>query len=350
MSDSKKTWANIAAVERETGIGKDTLRVWERRYGFPRPERDENGDRLYPGEQISRLRLIKRLMDRGHRPGRLVGAEEPELQALAADTVVVMPGSPASPAVSADGVEPAAAGNESVAGRRAQRALVKAHGAFESVFASLRRHDVVGLRRALTQCLAAEGLQTFVLDVVIELNALVGEGWESGQIEVFEEHLYTEQMQVLLRQAIAGLAPGTRRPAILLTTVPEEQHVLGILMLEALLTLQGFRCISLGTQTPLSEIVAAVDAHRADVVALSFSAAFPARQVLPLIEQLRERMPQQVGLWVGGQGLYKGAEKRLDKRLKGGRDPGTEQPGGVVVERSLEAILALAERSSLALG
>ncbi|HRI93726.1 MAG TPA: MerR family transcriptional regulator, partial [Accumulibacter sp.] len=32
---------NIGAVERDTGLGKDTLRVWERRYGFPQPTRDE---------------------------------------------------------------------------------------------------------------------------------------------------------------------------------------------------------------------------------------------------------------------------------------------------------------------
>ena len=38
----------IAAVERETGLSKDTLRIWERRYGFPEPLRDANGERLYP--------------------------------------------------------------------------------------------------------------------------------------------------------------------------------------------------------------------------------------------------------------------------------------------------------------
>ena len=38
---------NIAAVERDTGLSKDILRVWERRYGFPKPERDHNDDRLY---------------------------------------------------------------------------------------------------------------------------------------------------------------------------------------------------------------------------------------------------------------------------------------------------------------
>jgi len=40
--------ASIAAVERDTGLAKDTLRVWERRYGFPAPARDANGERLYP--------------------------------------------------------------------------------------------------------------------------------------------------------------------------------------------------------------------------------------------------------------------------------------------------------------
>ena len=30
----------IADVERDTGLSKDTLRVWERRYGFPLPLRD----------------------------------------------------------------------------------------------------------------------------------------------------------------------------------------------------------------------------------------------------------------------------------------------------------------------
>ncbi|MBK8767339.1 MAG: MerR family transcriptional regulator, partial [Burkholderiaceae bacterium] len=28
---------SISAVERDTGLSKDTLRVWERRYGFPLP-------------------------------------------------------------------------------------------------------------------------------------------------------------------------------------------------------------------------------------------------------------------------------------------------------------------------
>ena len=42
---------SIAAVERDTGLSKDTLRVWERRYNFPQPGRDAHGERLFCTEQ-----------------------------------------------------------------------------------------------------------------------------------------------------------------------------------------------------------------------------------------------------------------------------------------------------------
>lgn len=74
---------NIAAVERDTGLSKDVLRMWERRYGFPVPDRDSNGERCYPTEQVERLRVIKRLMDSGHRPGKLLAMPPEALAELA---------------------------------------------------------------------------------------------------------------------------------------------------------------------------------------------------------------------------------------------------------------------------
>jgi MerR family transcriptional regulator, light-induced transcriptional regulator len=66
---------SISAVERETGLSKDTLRMWERRYGFPKPLRDGKGERRYPKQQVERLRKIKRLVDNGFRPSKVIGAE-----------------------------------------------------------------------------------------------------------------------------------------------------------------------------------------------------------------------------------------------------------------------------------
>src|SRR5216110_3520529 len=74
---------NISAVERETGLSKDVLRIWERRYGFPEPHRDDNAERQYPQEQVAKLRAIKRLMDAGLRPGKLIRRTLTELNTLA---------------------------------------------------------------------------------------------------------------------------------------------------------------------------------------------------------------------------------------------------------------------------
>ena len=144
--------------------------------------------------------------------------------------------------------------------------------------------------QAMQQRLARQGLQQFVQDTVAPLADEIGLAWEQGRLQVFEEHLFTELTERVLRNAISSV-PGGHAPRVLLTSLPNEQHAMGLLMVEALLSLEGARCISLGTQMPLLEIVRAAAAHRADIVALSFSAAFPARQVPNLLRQLREALP-----------------------------------------------------------
>src|SRR6185369_15342527 len=74
---------NISAVEREAGLSKDVLRMWERRYGFPKPVRDDNGERRYSAAEVAKLRAIKRLMDVGLRPGKIIRHTLAELNALA---------------------------------------------------------------------------------------------------------------------------------------------------------------------------------------------------------------------------------------------------------------------------
>ena len=81
MSEEEGRFA-IGAVERDTGISRDTLRIWERRYGFPTPERSEKGDRIYSAAQVSRLQLIRRLLDQGLRPGKVVPLAESALRDL----------------------------------------------------------------------------------------------------------------------------------------------------------------------------------------------------------------------------------------------------------------------------
>lgn len=264
----------IAAVERETGINKETLRVWERRYGFPSPWRDAAGERLYSQEQLQKLRLIKRLMEAGHRPGRIVGAPAEALSALLQPVV----GAPAQAAAGGEAPEVAACAE------------------------LLQRHDVDGLRRTLFQVVLRRGLAGAVTEVFAPLTTRIGELWMSGEVQVFQEHIYSESLQLTLRQAIQALpsqAPGAG-PRVLLTTLPGESHVLGLLMAEALLSLEGAVCLSLGAQTPLAQLAVAAEVHRADVVALSFSVQLSSRAVQEGLAALRGLLPAGIEIWAGG--------------------------------------------------
>jgi methanogenic corrinoid protein MtbC1 len=265
---------SIAAVERDTGLSKDTLRVWERRYGFPMPERDAAAERQYPFDQVEKLRVLKRLLDAGHRPGRVVPMPMDALLRLAATTVDKTPR--AEGAVAAPDLAP--------------------------YLVLLRSHDIEGLRRHLVQSQVRLGLGRFVVEVISPLNTLVGDAWMRGQLEIFEEHLYTEAVTVVLRDAIRSVPQAVKadRPRVLLTTFPGEPHGLGLLMAEALFVLEGAACISLGVQTPIWDTVLAAKAARADIVALSFTGCMNPNHVVDGLTELRGKLPQPVEVWAGG--------------------------------------------------
>ena len=107
----------------------------------------------------------------------------------------------------------------------------------------------------------------------------------------------------MLRSAInaaQGAGLPRKRPRVLFSTFPKEPHALGLLMAEAMFTLEGCLGIPLGVQTPISEIAAASEAHKADILALSFSSTIAAPQALAGLNELRAFVPDTVEIWAGG--------------------------------------------------
>lgn len=263
-------FVSIGDVARETGFSKDTLRVWERRYGFPTPTRNVNDERLYPTEQIERLHIIRRLLDSGVRPGKIVGLPLDQLNSF---------GAPICP--------PTAGAADGDSAPQRLLSLIKSH----------RAED---LHQRLVQQLMHLGLRRFILEVVVPLNGLVGNAWLAGAIDIFEEHLYTQHVQSMLQNALGALPPSPLGPRVLLTTLPGEEHQLGILMAHAFFAMDGAQCVSLGTQTPPTDILKAAAAYRANIVGLSSTEACTARVTSAQLTLLREGLDRHVELWVGG--------------------------------------------------
>lgn len=281
----------IGLVERETGVPKDTLRIWERRYGFPTPIRSTTGRREYSGRDVVKLRLLKRLIDQGYRPKAIISKPIDTLAAL-----IERP-------VKADG-------------------MVRRPSQVPLPLDLLSDARVEELSRWIETSYENLDARSFILDCVRPLCEQVGEAWASARLSIGCEHIITDKLHSILRQMIGAARYSSPRPQILLATPPGEKHGLGLLMVRALLSCDGVACLSLGTETPADEIAKTVDLVGAKIVGLSISGSFGKKAAVRFLEALRASLPADIALWAGGEGV-----SELSIRI-----------AGVTLMRDLEAV------------
>lgn len=261
----------ITEVERQTGIRQATLRMWERRYGFPQPLRDRHGDRVYPSGQVERLHAVRRLIDQGLRPGKIFAGET--------DTEDSGPGAPVP-------------------------APAHAPEHCRHIFGLLRNYRLSELHGLFQHRLLDLGLRRFVTEFLAPLSAEVGLAWNRGELPIRSEHLFAQlAISSLHARQEAVRAAGDGRPKVVLATLTGETHTLGILMAEAVMASLGMHCIQLGADTPSLEVAEAAAETNADIVALSFSGYFPRRSMVRAVTALRTALPPAAALWIGGDGV-----------------------------------------------
>lgn len=262
---------SITEVERQTGIRPATLRMWERRYGFPQPLRDCHGDRIYPLNQVERLHAARRLIAQGVRPGKIFSSNT-----AAAPADSPLPAAP--PGVMA--------------------------GEYAPLLGLLRQYRRPELHSHFQYRLLELGLRRFVIEFLAPLSTAVGMGWGCGELPVRCAQLYSQLSMCFLHTQLAAArtTAGVRGPRAVLATPTGETHALGILMVEAILATFGADCVQLGSELPSAEVAAAARDTGADIVALSISAYFPRRDAQRIVKELRAMLPCEASLWVGGGG------------------------------------------------
>jgi methanogenic corrinoid protein MtbC1 len=258
----------ITVVARETGISPDLLRKWEARHGFPKPVRTSSRARAYSLEQLDTLRQIKRLIAAGMRPGEAIRRCRSDDFALPPSRLLPNP----------------------------------SYDDIEIGLDAIKNHSAQELNAFLERSLASFGVQGFITEVAAPLTVAVGDAWLAGNIQVYEEHLFTATLSSLLSDLHRRLHLNQASPRILFATPPGELHTLGLDMVRVLFAEAGADCIPLGAQTPISEIAAAARAYEASIVALSYSSAFPSRLMNAGLTELRAQLPAPFPIWIGGAG------------------------------------------------
>ncbi|GAA6754608.1 HTH-type transcriptional repressor CarH [Thermus thalpophilus] len=214
----------IAEVEAITGLSAHVLRQWERRYGFPRPERTPGGHRLYREEEVEALKRIRRLLEEGATPQAAIRR------------------------VLAEGARP-----EALA---------------EAVRAALLAADLPQAEALFRRGVRLLGPEGVVREVLVPVLRGIGEAWHRGEVSVAQEHLASTFLRARLQELLdlAGYPQGT---PILVTTPPGERHEIGAMMAAYLLRRQGLPALYLGPDTPLPDLKALAQALGARGVVLS---------------------------------------------------------------------------------
>ena len=259
-------------IERETGFGKEQLRKWRQRFGFPPKESNVEGKIAYSDQTVEQLHLIRRLLEAGFRPAQVVGKTVLELEKLKLElglnAVVYAP-------------------DESIV----------------SLIEYIKLNDLKGFLSLLIKKRGKQIMLDFVQNTIAPLMIGIGEAWRRGEIDIHHEHLCSAHIERYLHAEILRLRPREGLPVILLALPPGEHHLLGLLMAEAVLAEEGATTINIGSGIPLNNLKLAAITCKADVVALSFSFAHPSKDILPTILHFRRLLPPEIQIWVGGAGI-----------------------------------------------
>lgn len=272
-----------------SGLTAHVIRIWERRYNALSPSRTCTNRRMYCDEAITRLKLLRILTENGHRIGGVARLCTAELEALVKKV-----------SCAAFGVTDCTCANAEE---------------FVSVaMAASKKYDSHALRCVLQQARMQLGQCEMLHTVICPLVMKIGDEWRQGNLRPSHEHIATAVIRELLLTATPTNSIPRDAPELIVATPAGEVHELGALIATAAARELGWHVTYLGTNLPVEEIACCAVARQAQAVALSV--VFPEKcpTVEAKLRRMRELLPRNVGLIVGGRAAegYRAGVSDLD--------------------------------------
>ncbi len=263
----------IGVVSRATGLPLDTLRMWERRYGFPKPARDASGVRYFSEGQIEHLRAAAAAVRLGYRPGDILLRPLEEIRELLEEISVGARNRPSQTCPT-------------------EQTALLLHAVQNLALAELETE----LHRLSTR----HGIRTFVSGVVAPLLERVGESWERGELEIYHERLLTHLVEREVGR-LTTLVRSSAGPTTVLATLPQENHQLPLDLFGLSMASTGMVVHNLGTNVSAEQLLRATRALQASVIAVSATLSATTLRLKDLLTELALKMPEDAEIWVSGR-------------------------------------------------
>jgi len=258
---------SVGKASRLTGLSVEVLRAWERRHGAVTPARTPGGTRRYGAADVTRLQLLRQLVESGDRIGDVAALDDDALRA-----------------------------------RLATRCIARDSDT-SAVVSAVRDLDGHTVKRLLEAHLAELGPAAFATDFAMPLARTVGDAWRRGELSIAAEHLLTSVLRSILAGAMEGDGSTEARlgPRIVFATPSGEPHDLGLMAAAVVAAHAGAVPIVLGADLPVDEVVETARRTGAEAVAVGV-VTLERDRAEAWLGALRAALPSGVQLWVGGAG------------------------------------------------
>ena len=263
----------IHRVAKLTGLSKDVIRVWERRFGVLKPTRGANRYRNYSDEDVALLRYLKEQLDAGGSIGDLarLGREE-LLNRLRA----------ASP-------------RASFIDNTFDRLL-------RELLSALDPFDRVMFEKRLNGAVAVVPFEEALHGILLPLQEQVGQLWHDGHVNVAIEHYVTKQIQQKIFSAMNQLPVAEFGAKVVVACPPGEEHDIAALAVAYRCRVRGCRVYYLGANVPVAALTKLCHEVEPDLTIVSFPLAFPETTATEITRALAQEVSPASHLTVGGHG------------------------------------------------
>ncbi|MBS1596796.1 MAG: cobalamin B12-binding domain-containing protein [Bacteroidetes bacterium] len=212
----------IKDLENLSGIKAHTIRVWEQRYSFLKPQRTETNIRYYNTDELKNILNISLLHKYGYRISHIDRMDEEEVK----EKII------------------------SLSFAQAQQ---------ERIVNELIQHmvdlDIDRFECVLDNYIMTRGIDKTITQIIFPFLDRIGILWLTNHINPAQEHLVTNLIRQKLIVGIEGVVSHFNVNKTVMLFLPEgEYHELGLLYVSYLLKNRGAKVIYLGANIPLEDV------------------------------------------------------------------------------------------------
>ncbi len=222
----------IKDLENLSGIKAHTIRVWEQRYSFLRPQRTDTNIRYYNNEELKKLLNVALLNKYGFKISHIDKMDESEIR----DRIL------------------------SLSQVQAQQERI-----IHELIQSMVDLELDEFESILDNYIMARGIERTITRIIFPFLEKIGILWSTSHINPAQEHLVSNIIRQKLIVGIESISTHMHVNKSIVLFLPEgEHHELGLLFIFYLLRSRGVKVFYLGADVPVNDLEYVVKIKKPD--------------------------------------------------------------------------------------